>query len=606
VTTLAEPGMGPRRVRPGMSLYSWASVGGADAAGDRSVRLVLWSADGARSLESQSGKVAGGLIQVRLGIPGTVSSGRYRASLEEWAGGKSVSSVDLGTVEIVAAGPATESRAALALNGDCGLAHFALVANRYKTFGHMGYWHDDDLESAWKAALDPKTAVAARALIALILIRQQNYRGAVAALSEAGPWESDSVSRNRLAFALLQLGEKRRAIELGRANLAVDPLDSFSRSILWLAKSETPSQTLADLVGGQADSVLGLVAEYDGLGHSDIAMRLCEEHYFPKTPRAAWDPLVCAWVSWLAGEGLAQTKHPGSLRTYLEVVNTNQAEFSLPYRIEDIDPLIHFHATSSVKKRAAEALLHAGHLRFQLGRYDDARQYWRRAAEGGASPVIAYRALGMAAKTLDGDLKTARDWLEKANQADPADAIVARDLANVLFALADQAKVDTEKRALLAQARDRLKAALESGRGRSDFVSLLARAQNRLGEFAETARLLDAVRVTVWEGAREVHDLFEEAHVALGQARLEAGRSAEALAEFNRALEYPENLATGKLENAREALIHYWRGNALAALGQKPAALEAWRKAADETASKDPKQEDARKKAREALDQRSN
>jgi tetratricopeptide (TPR) repeat protein len=113
------------------------------------------------------------------------------------------------------------------------------------------------------------------------------------------------------------------------------------------------------------------------------------------------------------------------------------------------------------------------------------------------------------------------------------------------------------------------------------------------------------VRVTVWEGAREVHDLFEEAHVALGQARMEAGRAAEALVEFNRALEYPENLATGKLENAREALIHYWRGNALAALGQQPAALEAWRKAADEPASKDPKQEEARKKAREALGPRS-
>jgi predicted negative regulator of RcsB-dependent stress response len=64
-------------------------------------------------------------------------------------------------------------------------------------------------------------------------------------------------------------------------------------------------------------------------------------------------------------------------------------------------------------------------------------------------------------------------------------------------------------------------------------------------------------------------------------------------------LEYPENLATGKLENAREANIHYWRGNALDAMGQKEAAAAAWRKAVDEPGSK--QTEEAQRKAKEAL-----
>jgi tetratricopeptide (TPR) repeat protein len=242
---------------------------------------------------------------------------------------------------------------------------------------------------------------------------------------------------------------------------------------------------------------------------------------------------------------------------------------------------------------------------FHLGRHAEGRAMWKRAAELGAEPVIACRALGMAAKTLDQDLPSAREWLTKANQADPKDSIVARDLANVLFALADPAgrdASDAEKRAFATEARDRMHAAFAEGKGRSDFVALLARAQNRLDEFAETARLLDSVRVTVWEGAREVHDLFEQAHLALGEGHLKAGRAAEALAEFNRALEYPENLATGKLENAREAHIHYARGNALAALGRKAEAATAWKLAADEPESKDEKIEEARKKAKEALD----
>jgi len=227
---------------------------------------------------------------------------------------------------------------------------------------------------------------------------------------------------------------------------------------------------------------------------------------------------------------------------------------------------------------------------------------WKRAAELGAEPVIAYRALGMAARTLDNDLPSARAWLTKANQADPKDSIVARDLANVLFALADQADSDAEKRAFATEARDRLKAAFAEGKGRSDFVALLARAQNRLDEFAETAQMLDTVRVTIWEGAHEVHDLFVQSHLALGEAHLEAGRAAEALAEFNRALEYPENLATGKLENAREAHINYARGNALAALGRKAEAIAAWKLAATEPESKDAKIEEARENAKEALE----
>jgi tetratricopeptide (TPR) repeat protein len=248
------------------------------------------------------------------------------------------------------------------------------------------------------------------------------------------------------------------------------------------------------------------------------------------------------------------------------------------------------------------AHLRLGHLLFHLGRHDAARAHWQRAAELGAEPVIAYRALGMAAKTLDRDLNAARAWLEKANQADSRDCIVARDLARVLFEPADKADSDADKRALTIQARDRLQGAFEEGKGRSDFVALLARAHSRLGDYAATARLLDSVRITIWEGAREAHDLFEEAHLAQGDAHLRAGCAAEALAEFNRALEYPPNLATGRLENAREAHIHLRRGNALAALGRLDEARAAWRLAANEPASGDARHEDARRQAREALE----
>jgi hypothetical protein len=113
--------------------------------------------------------------------------------------------------------------------------------------------------------------------------------------------------------------------------------------------------------------------------------------------------------------------------------------------------------------------------------------------------------------------------------------------------------------------------------------------------------MLDTVRVTVWEGSHEVHDLFVEAHLGLGEQRLKAGQPAAAMAEFDRALEYPANLATGKLEDAREAHIQYPRGVALAALGRKSEAIAAWKLAAAEPESKDERLNEARRKAKEAL-----
>jgi tetratricopeptide (TPR) repeat protein len=442
------------------------------------------------------------------------------------------------------------------------------------------------LTRAWQSALDPGTAVAARALIAKLHLRYAGYRQAVNALTQPGPWQSDPLCRNRLASALLESGEKSEAIRLARENLKVDPLDHFARSVLWRAKAESDDVSFVRLLKEQPEVVLDLAEEYwDLMGdHWEPALQLLGAFFTDpvtgKPPRMDY-----TWQQ---------------VTKLLALLRLQHAKEFLPHKLE----------TSSVLADALEMWagdndgkvnLYLGHLLFHLGRHAEGRALWQKAAELGAEPVIAYRALGMAAKTLDSDLPAARSWLEKANQADPKDAIVARDLARVLFDLADKAD-DDEKRAMIVQAGDCLRSAFEEGKGRSDFVSLLARSYSRLGDHAATAKLLDSVRITIWEGAREAHDLFEEAHLELGDEHLKTGRSAEALIEFNRALEYPANLATGRLENAREAHIHYRRGNALAALDRRDEALAAWRLAVEEPASGDAKNEEARRLAREAIE----
>jgi tetratricopeptide (TPR) repeat protein len=103
--------------------------------------------------------------------------------------------------------------------------------------------------------------------------------------------------------------------------------------------------------------------------------------------------------------------------------------------------------------------------------------------------------------------------------------------------------------------------------------------------------------LSLWDEVPRPSARAGSSRIALGLDAAEtanwAGDPAAALAEFNRALEYPANLATGKLENVREAHINFLRGNALVALGRAGEAKVAWRLAADEPESKDQKQQEA-------------
>jgi tetratricopeptide (TPR) repeat protein len=460
-------------------------------------------------------------------------------------------------------------------------------------------------DHAWLATRDPATAVAGRALVAKLLLRRSSWSHVIQTLTEPGPWRTDPVCRNRLACAFLRVGQANAARELAEQNLRDDPLDAFALHLVALSRAgaKDPRPTVPSMLSPEA--TLELVADYFALGQldwaRDVALQTPELRgsLGPHSP-ARGHPLLLYWVAYLNASGGPGLPSVGlQPDQFLELLASWPVDGVFPHRVEELEPLRW--AAGQGQKRGQQALL-LGHLRFHLGRHKEAREDWQRALELGAAPVVAHRALGLAALTLDNDLTNAVKHLTLARELDPHDAIVARDLARVLFRQADQAKAAARQKALWTQAREALQVAFDQGKGRSDFVALLARAQSRLGEHAAMAKMLDSVRVTVWEGAREVHDLFVEAHLALGEAHLAAGQAAAALAEFNRALEYPENLATGRLENAREAHIHYLRGNALNALGKKDEAVEAWKKAANEPASKDAKIEAARQQAKQALE----
>jgi len=490
------------------------------------------------------------------------------------------------------------ARAAIAVDPNSGRAQYALAVAEHRLNLEEGSADNarnhfkTALESAWKATCDPLTAIPARALVARLLIRDSNVAQAAQVLGEPGPWQADSLCRGLLAYCLSarvgEAGTKNRLSDsLARQNLEVDPLDLFARLVLALNKDTEPIVSLVVPEGTDRNSIVHLIAQVRDLGGRAILSSL------------AIDGISEGGLEPTAPESPARApkkRRQGGVPVLAQYETLMAVDW--PWRYTDLPEL---YAKYNANSRDGKLALSLGNLLFHLGRHDAAREMWKRADELGVEPAMANRALGMAALTLDNNLDTALAHLTKAHQADPKDAIVARDLSRVLHRIADVSDSPERKREAWQRARASLESAFEQGKGRSDFVAILARSLMRLGDYSGTTKLLDTVRITIWEGAREAHDLFEEAHLAIGEQHLEAGRAAEALAEFNRALEYPENLATGRLENAREAHIHYLRGKALAALGKRDEAIAAWKLAAEEPPSGDPKKERARENARKEL-----
>ena len=114
--------------------------------------------------------------------------------------------------------------------------------------------------------------------------------------------------------------------------------------------------------------------------------------------------------------------------------------------------------------------------------------------------------------------------------------------------------------------------------------SRLARVQLLLGRADDALATLANGRFHVWEGERGVHEVYVEARLQRGQARLAQGDAKGALAEFDAAVEIPKNIEVGQAVGEHLASVQHHRGLALAALGRRDEARTAFQASADSPA----------------------
>ncbi|MCX7867510.1 MAG: DUF5107 domain-containing protein [Limisphaera sp.] len=418
-----------------------------------------------------------------------------------------------------------------------------------------------------KAAWDGAWAAAALRALAEMDCCNHAWDRALEQLNQCLRLNADCLgARNLKVMVLRRLGRHREAVEILRDTLALDPLDVWAR---WLHRRELTrdAQAALDIVHDLARA--GFDQEAIELLHAVAANlpALLEAQTQPdRLPDQNWGvaPLVYYTLAWLHG----RQGQSASARQALRQAAKQPPEYCFPARLEEIAVLEFARAHAPRDPRAPYYL---GNLLFDRRRYAEAIALWEHSARLDPRFPIVWRNLGIAYYNVQNRPGRARSAYERAFSLNPGDArlLYERDQLWKRLRVSPRRRLrELQRHPALVQQRD-------------DLTVELCALLNQTGRPEAALSLLQRRRFQPWEGGEgQVLGQWMRTHLVLGRRALRQGRSAEAAAHFQAALEPPPNLGEARHLLANVADVHYWLGCARAALGDSRAARRHWRRAA--------------------------
>lgn len=364
------------------------------------------------------------------------------------------------------------------------------------------------------------------------------------------------------AAMLRQLGRRHEALEVIDAALRrTDPLDVRVMAERWLAtRSPEPRAELLENMRRHPATALETAADYLNAGLWSDGLVMLEELIASERNVS---PLVYYYLGYFA-EKLGQAEKSAR---YFMLAGKCPPDYVFPFQHEVIDVLS---AAMARNPRDARAPYYLGNLLYDW-QPDRAVELWEKAAALDGTFPIVLRNLGVAYGRR-GDLQRAIAVLEKAISLPDKYPLHFAELD----ALYQAAGVEPRKRLEVLERNHEVVSARDDALAREISLKVVA------GKYDEAIALLSSRRFSVWEGGSlNVADDWTDAHLLRARSHLAAGRAHEALRDCQAALTVPDNLpAERRAGGSREAEVHYWIGESLAAMGETGQARAHWEKAA--------------------------
>lgn len=397
-----------------------------------------------------------------------------------------------------------------------------------------------------------------------VALRRGHWPEAVAHLERACREDPASLpARVLLAVALRRAGQEAQAQGQLTALLMEDPLCHPALRELGLSLGPEGASylaTLRRLLDDDQQYFLDLACFYLEAGLLQDALAVLEE------AAQEWDyPMV----HYLAGEVCHRLGRTAEAEAWVERGNQASPDLVFPSRLEE---MLVLESVLAAQPHNAKVKYSLGNFYYAHQRFDEAIRLWEEAAEEGLGTFdVLHRNLGLAYWERRGDLARATASLERALTCNPQN----QDLYLHLDDLYKAQGLRAQREALL----EKMRALREP---RDDVHKRRVMILVDLGRYEEAIRMLTEERFVPSEMDQSFRLAYVGAYLQRAQAHEEAGRLEEAIADYRRALEYPENVGVGRPVLTSDAEILYRLGCACERLGRFAEAIAAWKKAARE------------------------
>ena len=449
--------------------------------------------------------------------------------------------------------------------------HYLGVA--LKAQGKFEAAYDVFQQAVWRPAWQP----AGGCELAEIDLQRRDYPRALENINLAlAAAHQNSRARNLKATILRKLDRPEEAERLATETLVIDPLNIRAASELILAQRQRGAPEwrenvarLRQLMGRNPEAFLENTFDFANAGQwSEVVEILRDQVTGAETGQAT----MVALESYLLAVALERQGHKDEAARQFAAAGQLSSAFCFPSRFEE-EPVL---------RRAMDANLKDANAAYLLGclLYDNqpenAIKAWEEARRRDAKFALTHRNLGLGYAQYEKNIPKAIASLEKAIELNPSEARFFYELDAQYEAagtpVARRLELLTKHHDTVAKRDDALIREIV-------LLTVSGRADRAL-------ELLQGRRFRNWEGNSQTHSVFVDACLAHGQKLAADQKPREALAIYQAALEYPENLEVGRARRSpRTARVQFHIGTAYEALGDTASAKAAFEQAAKDAAT---------------------
>lgn len=363
-------------------------------------------------------------------------------------------------------------------------------------------------------------------------------------------------ARQLKASILRKLGRKDEALQWIEDSLAIDGFNMGCRFEKYLCTNELEAlNEMNGLMRGWVHGYIEYALDFAAAGMYSEAEQLLLQCVKEENDTY---PMVYYTLGYFASQDgrLAQAQ------VYFAKAAEMRPDRCFPNRIEEVNIL---QEAISVNPSDSKAPYYLGNFWYAARQYKEAIASWEQSIELNDQFPTALRNLSLACYNKLNNKPRAKELLEKAFKLDETDSRILMELDQLYKKLGyphAERLAFLEKHLPLVEQRD-------------DMCIERITLYNQLGKYEKAKDLIASRHFHPWEGGEgKVTGQYTLCRMELAKKALNENRFADALALLNETDAYPHNLGEGKLANAEENDINYYKGLAYRGLGDEQNALE--------------------------------